>query len=490
MEYYDRHVCPYLISFDGPENPYRKHILPHALHNEGLQNAIAALATNNIRMRKQSPPKQIGFPEEIVRAFDGMSKVRYNEPTVEETCYKQMSIDQLNLQLTDPRAAHDDSVIATLLILCLFHVCDSGFSKFKIQLAGVQKLLSMRSPGAQSEFTQWVQMFFIWFDVMTSAVNDREMQVQGDTLDMLDYSSNLGALEQFSGCDGRLFKLIARLGRLNLLSQGRPVRSPNGAARPRTSQQIPRTPTRKRHEGMGSINSENLDSNGWTTCTNSSDDELGSADEEALKYKSTHLPDSRHEFWHEWTDIRSRLQSLQLDPFSRAPQPPPNMTNVHEYDVGQRDMVHINECFRYSALLYTERLGSPLLPSSHPSFQNLVSHSLFHITALGIDSCVNKFLLWPLFITGTECVDEGHRNIIRTRCVEVQRESGFWNNISGLDVLENVWSETGNHVRGMEAAELRSRQRDSEVGSFGQAFHWRKAMGRARVEDGYDYILL
>ena len=92
-------------------------------------------------------------------------------------------------------------------------------------------------------------MFFTWFDVMTSAVNDREMQIKGDSLAMLDYSANLGALEQFSGCDGRLFKLIARLGRLNLLSQGRPVRRQSGFASPRPKN-LPRPFSRKSQAGQ------------------------------------------------------------------------------------------------------------------------------------------------------------------------------------------------------------------------------------------------
>jgi hypothetical protein len=114
--------------------------------------------------------------------------------------------------------------LATLLILCLFHVCDSGFTKFKTQLAGVQKLLAMRERTVQSEFVGWIELFFTWFDVMTAAVNDREIEVRGDSLDMMNLTANLGALEHHSGCEGRLFKLIARLGRLNLLSQNRPVR--------------------------------------------------------------------------------------------------------------------------------------------------------------------------------------------------------------------------------------------------------------------------
>lgn len=160
---------------------------------------------------------------------------------------------------------------------------------------------------------------------------------------------------------------------------------------------------------------------------------------------------------------------------------------------GQRDLVHINECFRTSALLYTERLAHPALPSSATNFQSLVSRAFFHISSLEITSCVNKFMLWPLFIIGTECVNPIHRATIRQRCVEIQRESGFFNNLSVLEVLEKVWAETGpghgdGHI-GVEEEVLR-RRRDSSGGQsgkkWGQAFRWRRAMDRV---DG-EYIVV
>jgi hypothetical protein len=504
MEYYDRYICPFLVAFDGPQNPYRKHVLQLAVNNEGLQNAVAALATNNLRMRKKQT-QQISFVEELTEAFEGADGQNNNEASAEETMYKQMSIDQLNMQLVDARAAQDDSVLATLLILCLFHVCDSGFSKFKTQLAGVQKLLSLRSPTVQSEFTGWVEMFFMWFDVMTSTVNDREMQIKGESLDMLDFSANLGALEQFSGCDGRLFKIIARLGRLNLLAQGRPVRK-NSAdqATPRmaaTKKPVSRFGRRKRptakmlaNRSLSPSDFEHLDGNGWGTPILSSDEDAdGSMDEEDMGTSMFgDSKDDRKEFWQQWHDIRKRLQEWAMDPTAIPPTSPNAPTDPAQFDAGQRDLVHINESFRFSALLYTERLGNPLLPSSHPQFQILVSQALSHISALSITSCVNKFLLWPLFITGTECVDEAHRNIVRTRCIEVQKESGFYNNLSGLEVLERVWQEVGSNVAGKEEDEVQARRRDSEAGvrfgrgRYAQAFRWRKAMDRV---DG-EYIVI
>jgi hypothetical protein len=502
MEYYDRNICPYLVAFDGPANPYRKHILQLAMNNEGLQNAIAALATNNLRMRKKQPHR-IGFVEEITDAFDSIDATRNsNDVSAEESMYKQLSIDQLNMQLTDVRAAQDDSVLATLLILCLFHVCDSGFSKFKTQLAGVQKLLSLRNPGVPSDFTGWVEMFFTWFDVMTSTVNDREMQIKGESLDMLDFSANLGALEQFSGCDGRLFKIIARLGRLNLLAQGRPVRSNSGKGPSSNTSAPHKRPFPKRktaNRSLAAEDYENIDGNGWCTPILLSDEDAeGSADEEVVRSKDEE-PEERQAFWQEWNEVRKMLQDWQMDPgttVSPSSSPSPDVLqsggDPKQVDAGQRDLLHINESFRFSALLYTERLGSPLLPSSHPQFQSLVSQALYHITALPVTSCVNKFLLWPLFMTGTECVDEGHRNIIRTRCIEIQKESGFFNNLSGLEVLERVWREIGRNTMGHEDEEVKARRRDSETGRrvgrgrYGQAFRWRKAMDRV---DG-EYIVI
>jgi len=489
MEYYDKNVCPFLVTFDDSNNPYRKHILQLAVHNEGLQHAIAALATNNIRMRKEPLPRQIGFIEEITDAFDGTSSS--NGPSAEEINYKRMSIDQLNRLLADTRAAQDDSVLATLLILCLFHVCDSGFSKFKTQLAGVQKLLSLRnSSSGLSEFTGWVQMFFVWFDVMTSTVNDREMQVTGESLDMLDYSTNFGALEQFSGCDGRLFKLIARLGRLNLLSQRRPIRRQDG------SMCVPRPPFSAPRQisyqtGSASIPADfnQLDGNGWGFPIMFSD-EHGDSPKTADAFGNTSELDDRAEFWADWNDVREHLLAWRMEDAPISPSSPPRASlDQQQHEAGQRDLLHINESFRCAALLYTERLGHPDMPSSAPALQTHVTQALSHITALNIDSCVNKFLLWPLFIIGTECVDSAHRGIVRARCIEIQKESGFYNNISSLEVLERVWRADDASAHGWHdfADGSLGRQQQHSCGAERrgcnvQAFRWRRAMDRVDGE--------
>jgi hypothetical protein len=482
LDYYDKHICSVLVAFDDTINPYRMHILQLATHNQGLQNAIAALSLNNMRMRLHKRPLPKGFIQDLDNEQQDPANSILARPSPEESYYKSLSIGQLQAQLADAVSAQHDSVLAILLILCLFHVCDSGFSKFKTQLEGVQKLLSMRDPGVRTGFIGWVEMFFAWFDVMTSTVNDRETEIQGDRLDMLHYSSNLGALEQFSGCDGRLFKLIARLGRLNLLSQNRPVRPD-----PRNSKASygATTTVRSKHLNPCSTSGDwrtcprvdtmdfsRLDANGWGALLADVPEDDGTIFRDAS--------DTRQEFWKEWHDIRSRLETWSME----SPCPSPTRRLEASLEPGQRDLTHINESFRSSALLYTERLAHPFLPSSSPKFQAHVRRALSHIAALAITSCVNKFLLWPLFIAGTECVDAADQALVRDRCIEVQIESGFFNNISVLDVLEKVWAENDNHhVQHADHDEVQ-RRRDSakENGNCVQAFRWRQAMDRVDGE--------
>ncbi|KAK7533762.1 fungal-specific transcription factor domain-containing protein [Phyllosticta citribraziliensis] len=481
MDYYDRMICPALVAYDGPSNPYRVHVVGLAMESQALRNAIAALAVNNIRMRQNSEAKFIALSKsrwsdhslEWTQQRFSSEEIRemHGEPSEEERYYKATSIQLLNQQLADPRSAQEDSVLATLLVLCLFHVSDSGFSKFRTQLEGVKRLLSLREQ--RTSFTAWIEMFFTWFDVMTSTVNDRETQVRDDLLDAIAESSSLGALEHLVGCDGRLFKIIARLGRLNLLSQNRPVS-------PRFN-----TP---------SDNASQFDGNGWST-------PLGH--HHHMASNPLDLPhDQRHEFWAEWRDIRQHLQQWELDPSApsaalcSATLPPLSTTSPHHHD-----LLHLSESFRYAALLYIERLAHPALGSGALHFQNLVAQALFHVSHMSPRSPVQKFLLWPLFITGTECVDAGHRAMVRAECVAVMRRSGFWNNLRGLEVLERVWSREdggsdggGGGGGGAAAAGRRAfatgivpcKLEPADDVHSQQAFRWRRAMERT---DG-EYMLV
>ena len=479
IDYYDKVISPVIVAFDGPTNPYRSHILSLAVKSETLQHAIAALSASNLRMRRGHNPlttnrssqsvvpsshdhsvRKSSFAHSLMEAgMECLPQTSANEPSHEELYHKNTSIKSLNEQLSDPHRRKDDSILATLLILCLYHICDTGVGKFKTQFAGVKKILALRggTNGNNSKATNWLTIMFTWFDAMTATINDREGQFDDDDLDMGKLSSDEWGLENLAGCDGKLFKIIAKLGRLNLLSQNKPVSetSPRRSITPTSRVQKIASPGLKTQDYY-SMNYNRFDGNGWSAMIE--DEATGT--------------DSRTQFWKEWKDIRKRLSDWQLDESVSLPA-----------EGDRRDLYHISESFRHSALLYTERLAFPHLPSVHPNFQNLVTQALFHISRVKSD----VFLLWPLFITGTECVSEQNRYLIRERCLDLQKDSGFFNNISGLELLEKIWRDDDTNEEPMPGLATGLALPSNEFSTRGgNGFKWRKAMDRV---DG-EYIVV
>jgi hypothetical protein len=196
-------------------------------------------------------------------------------------------------------------------------------------------------------------------------------------------------------------------------------------------------------------------------------------------------------FWREWKEARQALQSWEFDgarvrasltapsQTSHSPTslPPPAPTS------GQvRDLNSLSEAFRYAALLYTERLASPNVPSDHNNFRNLVSQVVYYATSLESGSAAEKFLLWPLFVAGSECVNELQQGIVRSKCREIMARSGYMNNLAALEVLERLWAGEGggwheqhhhphHHHHGRMGGNVK-----------GGPFNWAKCIGGPGVE--------
>ncbi|KAG7116030.1 hypothetical protein HYQ44_007183 [Verticillium longisporum] len=142
-----------------------------------------------------------------------------------------------------------------------------------------------------------------------------------------------------------------------------------------------------------------------------------------------------------------------------------------------RDLGSLSEAFRYAALLYTERLASPNVPSNHSNFQNLVSQVVYYATSLEAGSSAEKFLLWPLFVAGSECVNELQQNIVRSKCRDIMTRSGYMNNLAALDVLERLWAgdwKEGLEARSPGAARVEAMRRGP--------FNWTRCIGGPGVE--------
>lgn len=490
INYYLEVLTPVILAFDGPGNPWREHVLSLARTSEGLQHAIAALSASNLRMRREHkddkprlPPTGDSVHDVSVRRSSEAHERLNDEveppelsvpgaPSAREAYHKMQSIRALNKQLADPARRSDDSILAILLVICLYHMCETGVARFRTQFAGVKRIMSLRSQRqAPSKEINWMVTFFKWFDAMAATVNDRECQFVEESTFAPVPDDDWG-LENLAGCDSRLFGIVSKLGRLNVLSQGRTSTSTDqNYSAPMFSSPVAGPQAPYMHPDLI------FDASGWAQLSPSGSMPGGN------------IADTRNQFWTEWSQVRQELINWSFDPTylpsamrnppssrPRNNEDPTTSPNSHLADKSVADISNISESFRHASLLYTERLAYPNLPSSSPQFQNIVQTALHYIKLVKSDVC----LLWPLFIVGTESIREEDRGPIRSRCWDIQKDSGFYNNIKTLELLEVIWDRTDKEGRGGNAGGngsgtmVRGGWEELPMGT--EAFRWRKAM--------------
>jgi len=519
MDYYEKTMCPSMVFIDGPNNPFREHILRLGTSSRSLQHAICALAACNLRMKRKLSlghhGRDTGERRLDMSPIDSGSDVQPRDQSLaEEYQHRNLAVRLLNEQLNDPEKSMHDSVLATILLLCHYRMAESGVAKFQTQFAGVRKILGLRrmSPYPASRDSVWMEALFTYFDAISASVNDREPQLTTSFYGVPPdaHLLPLGA-ENLVGCDRELFKTISKLGRLNLLSQHRPVQHLLA------SSPLPRITAPRAESPLGApfkpppllsgpdhqsifgglphpfSNNTRFDGSGFGT-TNPEDDEmLGTSH----LHSATAYDDPRSMFWREWKESRQALQTWEFDstrvraslsaqsghvspsspspvgPISTSlPAPPPTSGQV-------RDLGSLSEAFRYAALLYTERLASPNVPSNHNNFRNLVSQVVYYATSLEAGSAAEKFLLWPLFVAGSECVNELQQNIVRSKCREIMARSGYMNNLAALEVLERVWAGEG-----WREDAMRGHHHHARMGGNGKGgpFNWARCIGGPGVD--------
>ncbi|KJR82974.1 fungal transcriptional regulatory protein [Sporothrix schenckii 1099-18] len=427
MDYYENTMCPSMVFIDGPNNPFRVHIMQLARSSRSLQHAICALASCNLRMKRRLSLGQHG--RDLSDTSDD-STTPEDLSVTEEYQHRNLAVHLLNEQLNDPVKSRHDSVLATILLLCHYRMAESGIARFHTHFAGVKKILSLRrsSPFPPSRDCAWMESVFTYFDAISASINDREGQLNTSFYGVLPDTQLLSqGAENLVGCDRELFRTIVKLGRLNLLSQNRPVQdllNPSGGGHGNGVM------GRRGSRTQGSRPDRFVNGFGPTL-----------EEEDILLPASNPTPSSLNDprmlFWREWKEARIALQSWEFDPqrliASLQDSTPTSSTQV-------RDLGSLSEAFRYAALLYTERLASPNVPSTHNNFRNLVSQVVYYATSLEAGSSAEKFLLWPLFVAGSECVNELQQNIVRSKCREIMSRSGYMNNLAALDVLERLWA--------------------------------------------------
>lgn len=476
MDYYENIMCPSMVLVDGPNNPFRDHILRLASGSRSLQHAICALAACNLRMKRRLSLGQHARDLDIhssPRLGDTQSD---HHSLSEEHQHRNLAVHLLNQQLNDPAKSCHDSVLATILLLCHYRMVESGVAKFHTQFAGVKKILSMRgaAPYRGSTESAWMEAVFTYFDSISASINDREAQLNHPFYGLPSDANLLppGA-ENLVGCDRELFKTISKLGRLNLLSQHRSVRNnqatPTGRIRTPSVASPVGSPLghsfKQPVPSLGdffSINHHRYDGNGFSS----------QLDEEEILAtglcSSPQYDENRSSFWCEWKEARTALQNWEFDAQRVAASLPNSATQSQV-----RDLHSLSEAFRYAALLYTERLAAPNVPSTHNNFRNLVSQVIYYATSLESGSNAEKFLLWPLFVSGSECVNELQQNIVRNKCREIMSRSGYMNNLAAIEVLERLWA--GEYYEP-------PRTPGNKLGMRRGCFNWTKCIGGPGVD--------
>jgi hypothetical protein len=448
VQYYAENICPVLVAVDGVKNPYRVHILAlAAASGPTLVNAIAALSSNVLYLRD--------------KANDPMSPPSSNHGICEESLqYRTASVNLFNAAIRDPAAPHDDSILATLVVLALFSISEGGLSKLKAQMPEVRNLLALRGSNT-SQFSYWATMFFTWLDVMSATAKDKEAHLRTGTLDLLDFSANLGALEYLSFCEGRMYKVIARMNNRQ---------STFNSAWP--------SPPESRRQSLNPFTGLPMSS------PLSSPPPMETQSMEQMMNAGPPTADARQEFWSEWQHVKSRIRLWSRDPYSCPPTPSFAMQTHRGKSESEAILVtHASEVFRYAALLFAERNAQPHILPSSPEIQQLVSSALHHLSSIPVSSALNRALIWPLMVIGTECISPNNRDVLRLRCGDCMRDAGFFGVLSGLDVLERVWSvddAAWDHPDTNWESKTNNMPRLSALG--GQAGRWRRAMASIHLE--------
>ena len=481
VHYYDQVICPALVASDSAGNPFRCQLLPLAQSSDCLLYAIGALSASSLRRRGAISTKgrshiydedrvTLGGSGNYQLSYDDGNSNQFNigtgKPVLsgessyqEEFHLKELSVNHLNDRLCDSSQAIQDSVLATLLVLCLFHACQTGIASFDTQFAGIRKLLHLRRKRAEAKTPCWMTAIFAYMDVMIATINDREPQLQEIWVDITEYPGSKATLEMSTGCEAKLLNIVASLGRLNTLSRKGLLAGGGGGYNPSRSLLRPGSIPSSL---LSSVTSASASASASASC-------LASASSSSLSASSGRLAGQATRDYYSLKDIAPEDKGESFI----FPNKTPNICNtaaslsncrrdepdgeeakelsqewklirhrLQEWEPSDRSCsLELSSSLRYAALLYIERLTAPAgLSSNHPRIQRLVSKTISHNSKVPT-STSSIFTLWPLFIAGTECVDRAQRSFIRKRCREMYKCSGFNNGMVFLKPLKRVWRE-------------------------------------------------
>lgn len=430
IDYYDRVIPPVSAALGGPSHPYKAYMLLLAVRSETLQHAIAALSANYMRQRSASSARTMRsnqpfsdfFHDEFVRKYSpahntldagrNLTATLRSTERLEEGFFKEASLRMLNEHFMEIDRRKDDSLRATILILCLYHVCGTRLADLRQCFAVAMKIVSWHSENSTVNFkaTIWLAVMFAWFDSTTSTGGPGKEHFPGAGMIASGVDEKSYTFESFAGCHGKLFSIIIKLGRLNFQSGDPSVQGTSSLQS--TSLGFGRMPSPvDKGNDYYSMNPTQIDGSHPVLCVDTE-------------------TDARVQLWRERNQIRAELEGWQWDPLVRYPNSPEAAAPLR-----QISSAHVSESFRYAALLYIECLNFPRVREMQPHLDSIVKRLVFHVSNIQTDVS----LLLPLFIAGLGSPSQQICHLMSEGCLDMLEDSDFFKNVSALELLHHLW---------------------------------------------------
>lgn len=107
-----------------------------------------------------------------------------------------------------------------------------------------------------------------------------------------------------------------------------------------------------------------------------------------------------------------------------------------------QDKFHCYKAWQFCLLLYIHRVfrWDRTQPPS-PKIKMLARRTLDHIQSCRLSSLISKQVLLPIFLAGSEILDNGYCEMVGRYCREWHRKSGYQPFIHVLTLLESVWNQ-------------------------------------------------
>lgn len=430
IDYYDRIIPPVSATLSSPPHPYKAYMLRLAVKSEALQHAIAALSASYMRQRSASrartnrsqQPFSDFFHDEFVRKYSPAHNMlvagrnqtatfRSTERLEEGFFFKEASLKMLKEHFMEIDRRKDDSLRATILTLCLYHVCGMRLADLKRRFAVAMKIVSSYGEDSRIDCkaTTWLAVMFTWFDSMTSTGGPGKEHFPGAGMITSGVDEKSYTLESLAGCNGKLFNILIKLRRLNFLD-GNPLL-----------------------QGASSLGSGSL---GLGRMPSPVDKGYDYYSMNPTQLDGSHLAlfvdtetDPRVQFWKERSQIRAELEGWQWDPLVRYSTSPKAAAPLR-----QISSAHVSESFRYAALLYIEWLDFPRVGDMQPHISRIVKRLVYHVSNVQTDVS----LLLPLLIAGLGSPSQQICHLMSEGCLDMLEDSDFLKNVSALELLQHL----------------------------------------------------